>query len=143
MSVFYTLRHFIYERQHIFFQGSSDDEDNRQTGQDGEGQNRQTGQDGEGQNRQTGQDGEGQNRQTGQDGKGRGPLDLSEATGIIIYEKDGSTYTVDLSNPTNGNVKVGKHDVSTIDPVKMMRYFVVNGDLYREPLNIGLQEGTY
>jgi len=80
-------------------------------------------------------------RQTGQEGEGGRALDLSDASGVIVYQKGDKTYTVDLANPGQGNFKIGMHKTSAIDAVKMFRYLVIGQDLYKEPLNIGLQKG--
>ena len=70
-------------------------------------------------------------------------VDLSQARGFIIYVKDGKTFTVDMYNPSKGNFRAAEHKDSVVDPVRMMKYFVVNGkDLYREPLNLGMQRGS-
>lgn len=67
------------------------------------------------------------------------PLDVSD--GFIIYQLAGKTYTVELSDLTRGNYKAAQHPLSTVDPGTLMRYFVLEEVLYKEPLNIGLDRG--
>ena len=85
------------------------------------------------------------NEGMGEGDKNRGgpPVDLSQGRGFIVYVKNGKTFTVDIDDPSKGNFKAVDHQESVVDPVRMMRYFVLNGkDLYREPLNLGMQEVT-
>ena len=69
---------------------------------------------------------------------------LGGASSILTFIKNGKVYTLNFDTLTSGNISPSPiSTISAVDPIKLVRYFIVgNGDLYKEPLNIGLLQGN-